>query len=350
MKDGVLYPASGVYGINDNIVSSDTGWSSQKVMNKLASIKSIMRVDEKPTITDGTITYIKDGTTYTTTDSETWFYYVIDNELYKTIFIDGVEYTKADSNVSFDDFIEKSAIVTTLDDTVTNEQVPSAKTVYDLTKNKDLKSYTDVSQLGITDVTDLTAIATTLPENSCLVQFILDQPSFPRLYGTLFVLKKRYDNVVFKFYPNGDNEANAEYKCGYHPFTGVSTWKKVCMTNVPDVPKTQLGLTLPSTLTVGANGIRVEYIVVSGVCEMFIYAHLLANTFTGYSTISTGMPIPMLWDAGVDILPTDSRNPYLKCAVTYSGELRILIPEEFNGDGAYWTGTLRYKVAEDWRP
>ena len=130
-KNGVLYPSGGVYGINDNIVSPNSGWSSQKVMNKLASIKSIMRVDEKPTIANDTITYIKDGTTYTTTDSETWFYYVIDNELYKTIFIDGVEYTKADSGVSFDDFIEKDAIATTVDGTTTHEQVLSAKLYYD---------------------------------------------------------------------------------------------------------------------------------------------------------------------------------------------------------------------------
>ena len=130
-KNGVLYPSGGVYGINDDVVSPNSGWSSQKVMNKLASIKSIMRVDEKPTIANDTITYIKDGTTYTTTDSETWFYYVIDNELYKTIFIDGVEYTKADSGVSFDDFIEKDAIATTVDGTTTHEQVLSAKLYYD---------------------------------------------------------------------------------------------------------------------------------------------------------------------------------------------------------------------------
>ena len=130
-KGGNLYPTGGVYGINDNIVSSSTGWSSQKVMDKLASVKSIIRVDAKPTYADGTITYVKDGTSYTTTDQEAWFYYVADDELYKTIFIDGVEYTKDDSSVSFDDFIEKDAIVTTLDSTVTDEQVLSAKLYYD---------------------------------------------------------------------------------------------------------------------------------------------------------------------------------------------------------------------------
>ena len=129
-KNGVLYPSGGVYGINDNAVSANTGWSSQKVMNKLASVKSIIRVDEKPTITDGTITYMKDGTSYTTTDHETWFYYVVDDELYKTIFIDGVEYTKTDSNVSFDDFIEKVNIATSVDGTTTHEQVLSAKLYY----------------------------------------------------------------------------------------------------------------------------------------------------------------------------------------------------------------------------
>ena len=127
-KDGVLYP-TGIYAIDDNAVSPNTGWSSKKVMDKLASVKSIMRVDAKPTYADGTITYVKDGTSYTTTDQEAWFYYVADDELYKTIFIDGVEYTKPDSSVSFDDFIEKTSIATVLDDTVTNKQVVGALTL-----------------------------------------------------------------------------------------------------------------------------------------------------------------------------------------------------------------------------
>lgn len=154
-KNGVLYPSSGVYGIDDNVISSDTGWSSAKIMNKLANVKSIMRVDEKPTITDGTITYVKDGTTYTTTDSETWFYYVIDNELYKTIFIDGVEYTKADSSVSFDDFIEKSAIAKTLDDTVTDEQVAGALTTFNKINEINQFVVQEITTTG-TDLNDYT--------------------------------------------------------------------------------------------------------------------------------------------------------------------------------------------------
>ena len=122
------------FAIDDNVVSPSTGWSSKKVMDKLANVKSIIRVDAKPTLADGTITYVKDGTSYTTTDTETWFYYIIDDLLYKTTFIDGVEYTKDDSSVDFDDFVAKTDIVPTLDDTVTDKQVPSAKSVYDKIK------------------------------------------------------------------------------------------------------------------------------------------------------------------------------------------------------------------------
>ena len=135
-KNGVLYPCNGIYGIKDDAVSSSTGWSSQKIMDKLAHVKSIIRVDARPTLEDGTITYVKDGVTYTTTDTETWFYYIIDDLLYKTIFIDGVEYTKDDSDVILDDYVEKASIVTTLNDTVTDEQIPSAKVVYDGLESK----------------------------------------------------------------------------------------------------------------------------------------------------------------------------------------------------------------------
>ena len=96
---------------------------------KLASIKDIIKVDSKPTISNSIITYVKNGTSHTTTDSETWFYYVVDGELYKTIFIDGEEFTKADSNVNLEGYVEEDNIVTTLDGTVTDEQIPSAKLV-----------------------------------------------------------------------------------------------------------------------------------------------------------------------------------------------------------------------------
>ena len=96
---------------------------------KLASIKDIIKVDSKPTISNNIITYVKNGTSHTTTDSETWFYYVVDGELYKTIFIDGEEFTKADSNVNLEGYVEEDNIVTTLDGTVTDEQIPSAKLV-----------------------------------------------------------------------------------------------------------------------------------------------------------------------------------------------------------------------------
>lgn len=130
-KNGVLYPCNGIFGIKDDTVSSSTGWSSQKVMEKLTHVKSIIRVDAKPTLADGTITYVKDGTTYTTTDQESWFYYIIDDLLYKTTFIDGVEYTKDDSDVILDDYVEKASIITELNDTCTDEQIPTAKVVND---------------------------------------------------------------------------------------------------------------------------------------------------------------------------------------------------------------------------
>ena len=108
-KDGVLYP-SGIYAIDDNAVSPNTGWSSQKIVSKLANVKSIIRVDEKPTISSGTVTYIKNGASYTTTDQETWFYYVVDGELYKTIFVDGEEFTKADDSVNFSEFVTQTEL------------------------------------------------------------------------------------------------------------------------------------------------------------------------------------------------------------------------------------------------
>ena len=82
-------------------------------------------VDEKPTCSDGTITYKKNGETLTTENSDIWFYYTVDDMNYQTLFIDGVEFTiSVDGDVDFKDFVSKS---NDLADTYTGEEVNKTK-------------------------------------------------------------------------------------------------------------------------------------------------------------------------------------------------------------------------------
>lgn len=82
-------------------------------------------VDEKPTYSDGTITYKKNGETLTTENSDIWFYYSVDGMNYQTLFIDGVEFTiSVDGDVDFKDFVSKS---NDLADTYTGKETDKTK-------------------------------------------------------------------------------------------------------------------------------------------------------------------------------------------------------------------------------
>ncbi len=90
--------------IDDTITSTDKTFSSDRIMKIINSVSSVYKVDEKPTCVkngDGTCTttYIKDGETKTTNDTA-WYYYLADNILYQTIFIDGDELTIKNSNLT----------------------------------------------------------------------------------------------------------------------------------------------------------------------------------------------------------------------------------------------------------
>ena len=64
--------------------------------------------DEKPTFTDGTVTYIKNGVTETT-DEEAWFYYMSDGKLMQTIWVDGAEFTiESAGGVDFTEYVSKN--------------------------------------------------------------------------------------------------------------------------------------------------------------------------------------------------------------------------------------------------
>lgn len=135
-KNGNLYPTSGVYGIDDTKTSLDTGWSSAKIEDRISkiNIKHALKVDALPTYSDGTITYVKDGTTYTTTNAEQWFYYMDGTSLKQTIFIDGEETTIEGTGVVLDDYAEK-VTVGELTDLATTDQSSIVNAINELTVN-----------------------------------------------------------------------------------------------------------------------------------------------------------------------------------------------------------------------
>ena len=90
--------------IDDTITAIDKTFSSDRIMKIINSASNVYKVDKKPSCVkngDGThtTTYVKDGETKTSNDTA-WYYYIVDNILYQTIFIEGDELTIRNSNLS----------------------------------------------------------------------------------------------------------------------------------------------------------------------------------------------------------------------------------------------------------
>lgn len=83
-------------------------------IDKIALMDAII-CDEKPTYADGTITYIQNGTTYTTTNELTWFLYDENAQTQQTIFKGGIEKTISSNEVNLSDVVKKSEILTSYD-------------------------------------------------------------------------------------------------------------------------------------------------------------------------------------------------------------------------------------------
>ena len=358
-----MYPCNGVYGINDDAVSSSAGWSSKKVMDKLAHVKSIIRVDEKPTFSDGTITYVKDGTSYTTTDTETWFYYIIDDLLYKTTFIDGVEYTKDDSSVDFDGFVAKTDIVTTLDSTATNKQVVGAKTVYEMTKDNNIKTFATLDQLGLSSGCDVTEIVNTMPDhsyaeigcynatNSYGLEFVTGLPNGEANF-ILTIRKYNLHRVDIQAKSSASGAVLNDMYIGGMVANGTTVeWEKVCTTSVPDVSKTTINLDGDCAEVYQKISTIVDntwFSVKNGWCMVQIDLQCLKEG-QGHKILTTSLPKPISSIAkeigGTEAIRIDEEMP-LQVIIATDG----VMSAAGGRISSRYIGFFSYPVAEDWRP
>lgn len=269
------------------------------------NVQHAVKVDELPICTDNgdgtyTVAYVKDGTTETTTDTSQWFYFLDDNgNLKQTIFLEGEELTIDGAEIALDDFIEKSAIVTTLlDDTVTDEQVVSAKVVHTLTKNKNLKTYTELAFIGL-DKTNFTLeeVANNLVDISLLmVGTDKNTPNiFPKTFGSFMALRKANDKVKFFFFPNEDNERNAIYFCGYHPRIGVTEWQRVCTTSHENGFKELTADELTAVSKTGLTITKARYYIKNGFATVFCafsFENIAANVANSICSLVPMFPQP----------------------------------------------------------
>ena len=193
--------------------------------------------------------------------------------------------------------VNKTSIVTSIDNTSTNDTVPTTKSVYDsAVKNKNLKTYTDLSQLGLTAPSTVGEIFNALPDRSLLLLECTDTDfnitDVPGSYGLLTIDKINNGrfSIMYKTSLTKSLAANNFFVGNLKGEDGTElTWKRVCITSVSDKPKTNIA-PADTTKFVGFKGNSMcNYCVQNGICYVSLWG--VRVTVTG--RVNTGVILPM---------------------------------------------------------
>ena len=102
--------------------------------------------------------------------------------------------TKLEDYAKKNEVISASDVVTTLDDTVTDAQIPSALATYNATKDMNMKTYTTVEQLGLSFPCTVGDIYLAMDSNSvayiCVEALASSVTDVPYSYGLLTISKR----------------------------------------------------------------------------------------------------------------------------------------------------------------
>lgn len=346
--------------INDLVIASDKAWSSKKISDQAIELKHDLEAYVQSSING--LTHLKKkivDTVPSDADAEDNILYlvkdtsVVDDVVYNQyLLIDGIleplgstntdlsnYYSKDESDAKFallssletlidtigslsdlettakdtlvsaineikeglDDCITKDNIVTTLNATCTDEQVPSALTTYNMTKDKNLKTYTKLEQIGLADGCSVGEIFLAMDNNSYLeigttpstasgMYVITDMPTDTD--GYILTIRK-YNTYRFDIQakPSGGGAvANNFLYMGQLKGSDGSgfTWEKVCTTSVADVAKTTFTFNDGTTDYLLRNTIADTnyYYVKNGICYVSIYFDCVSPEAV-YSSVAT---------------------------------------------------------------
>ena len=190
---------------------------------------------------------------------------------------DEVDLKAKDSEV-----VKKTDIVTTIDATSTDDKVPTAKAMYNKSKNKiasvpdgtDIIAYTD--SISKEEVTETVRIM-----NSVNSPYGVDNTNNDFYYTIYNILDSKFKRVVA--YDIRKNDMYMIMKNGGN----WTKWQRVCTTSVADVPLTTVSLDSSKFL----NG-HFNYEVKNGICYVYINALNAKTTFVGYDISPSPMPKP----------------------------------------------------------
>ena len=191
---------------------------------------------------------------------------------------------EVDLKANDDKVVKKTDISTTIDSSSTNNQVPSAKAIYNKSKNKitDLPNGTDI--IAYADSISNETVADTVR--------IMNAPNSPYkavgigsdFYYTIYnITDDGYKRIVAY-----DIRKNDMYMIMKHSGTW-GTWRKVITTSVKDVAKTNI------TFTDTTNYSPISqcfYRVKNGICYVFVYVKCI-NPTNSDSIVYSSLPLPL---------------------------------------------------------
>ena len=259
---------------------------------------------------------------------------------------DKVFSTKA-SKEALDTKLNKSAIATTLDDTVTDAQIPSA-----LVTKTELDKKVNIEDVK-TAIDNKTETFGGINTNFKGIKFqVLDNGYFSQIISTEngvvidYTLKKDFHESTNRLHIGKDGTIINTVYSKNDDGTYASKYQRLCMTSVPDVPVTKFKF----NTTELTDSDKCVYTVINGWCHI---------TFEFTSKMTTNQ----LWVDVIDTtiynipIPKSINNSTKIATSSLTGGTIIFSPQ--NGglkiksigtqDGAYY-GSGSYPVLESWRP
>ena len=175
---------------------------------------------------------------------------------------------EVDLKANDSDVVKKTDIVTTIDKTSTDDKTPSASAIYNKSKNKiaDLPNGTDI--LAYADSISNETVADTVR--------IMNAPNSP--YKAVGI-GSDFHYTIYNIADDGykrivayDIRKNDMYMIMKHSGTW-GTWRKVCSTNIKDVPVTTITNNLASTkVSLSNSDSYATYYVKNGTCYVTIWS------------------------------------------------------------------------------
>ena len=228
--------------------------------------------------------------------------------------------------------IDKASITTVLDDTVTDEQVPSAKAVFSTIIDKKGECttirHTDLDTVKKGGLYYVQSSCTNLPYN-CVGGYmcVIYNDELADTYATQIMLNWNGKKIYFRSLISG---------------TWLN-WDIINTTKVEDVGVTELKWT--NTTNYEPHGTKCHYTVKNGICYISLDIAVHTPSNAGFILNNSGLPKPAFNYVHANISPyssTDATLRTLTIAITEASQFVI-----YNGTaGARYLQTFSYPVAE----